>query len=113
MARKNAARIWSALADCFIVWPAPKEKESSGHRVHYYWSKDPEVVRDDWCKVGRDLKTATWRWQVDHGLVNHDATEAHASHGAIKRSHIVGRADSGSRGDRWIAPKASDPDTSE
>src|SRR6266849_3893670 len=113
MARKNTARIWSALADCFVIWPTPKEKESSNYGIHYYWNKDSKALREDWNKVGRDLKTVTWRWDVDHGLVKHDAaTKAHASDRIIKRSHIVGRAESGSRRDRWIAREAADPDTS-
>src|SRR5690242_9600094 len=110
MARKNTAWIWSALADCFVIWPAPRERESSNYRIHYYWNKDSKALREDWNKVGRDLKTATWRWEADHGLVKHDAIKAHASDRIIKRSHI-GRAESGSRRDSRIAGRAADPDT--
>src|SRR5271170_7793921 len=104
MARKNTARVLSALADCLVVWPT--SKEATTHRRDYGWTLDHRRVRDDWKHVARDLKVASWRWEVDHGLAKHDAIEARDAHGVIKRSRIVGRTESGSRGDRWTAPKA-------
>jgi len=58
-------KLWSALANCFVLWPV--EKNGKPKRGSISEARD---LRGDWERVGDDLKKAISDWGHEHHLKN-------------------------------------------